>query len=180
MLGSMVDELLNGSRWLQMGVLVGGLLIGASRLVGRPGESPRDLLLQRLHLLYAPVIALQGVGHIVAVNINAHRGTLETTTPLFVLDAVGAVYVLPSLWLGVLVWRGHVDTPVTKRRLVMTNSFLAVALLVAIFPGPLAILAFLNIAALRRDTAKTTRVVWVATAVAYAAMFVASFFVGGP
>lgn len=176
----MVDELLNGSRWFQMGIVVGGLLIGGSLLGGERVQSRREILLRRLHLFFAAVIALQAVGHMVAVTIRSNSGTLTTTTPLAGLYGIGLIYLLPSLALAVLVWRGSVENPVTKRRVVIADLFLAIALVVAIFPGPLAIPAILNVVALRRDTPKTMRVVSIATIVVYAAMFVASLFFGGP
>ena len=180
MLERMVQELLNGSRWFQMGVVIGGLLIGASRIGASHRGSPRDQLLRRLHLFHAAVIGFQAAGHMVAVTIRSNSGTLTTTTSLAGLYGIGSIYLLPSLALGVLVWRGDIDDPARRRRVVLTDLFLAIALLVAIFPGPLAIPAILNIVALRFDTPKTMRLVVSATILVYAAMFVASFFLGGP
>lgn len=180
MLRWMIDELLNGSRWFQTGVVAGGLLIGASMLRAGRGQSPRETLLRRLHLFYAAVIALQAVGHMVAVTIRSNSGTLTTTTPLAGLYGIGLIYLLPSLALVAFVWRDNLDNPASKRRVMIVDLFLAVALLVAIFPGPLAIPAIFNIVALRRDTRKAARVVVTATIAVYAAMFVASFFFGGP
>lgn len=180
MLRRMLHELLNGSRWFQAGLVTGGLLIGASTLRADRHSSARETLLRRLHLFYAMVIALQAVGHMVAVTIQSSRGALTTTTPLAGLHGVGLIYLLPSLTLAALVWRNDPDEPVTKRRLTIVNLFLAIALLVALFPGPLAIFALLNILVLRRDTPKTTRRVVLTTIILYAAMFVASFFLTGP
>lgn len=170
----MSEELLDGSRWFHIALVV-WVAIAASRPL-RPATRERTLRL--LHLAYGSLVAVLATGHIVGVTIASQTGRLQTSTPPWALYGIGLVYLLPGLAIAGLAWRSRAELPV--RRLLLADGFLVLAFIAVIESSALAVPAILNIVALRSQRPKPIRAVVVATCVAYAGMLVASFLLDGP
>ena len=172
----MLDLLLDGVTWFRAAMVIAVASVTALAVAGRRG--PRRLAIAAsLHLSHACVIGIMGLGHLVAVSIEAARGTLEGSP--WVLYPLGLALLVPAALIAATVPRLRTAESSARRRLAVLDASILLFLLAL---GPSAVLgipAALNLLHLASARRAVERTVLVLSGLFYAAIFAASLLTDG-
>ena len=145
MLETLLEIILNESKWPAMSIVV-GLLVPLLRLRGllRREGSARDRWLFGMNLYFAFMVGTMAFGHLLAVSIRHAQGTLDNEVPVPLLYVLGVALLVPSVMLARGTTRAFGE-PDFARRSVRWNAWLGVTLVVLDpFTWPLALPALFN------------------------------------
>jgi hypothetical protein len=172
----MLEFLLSGSRWFQLALLCA--LVPTVRDLSRGAKVPASLELAPsvCNRFYGIVMAIMATGHMLAVTVLHHQGSLTSGASLPFLYAVGVVMLGPATLLVAIAGRLQGEDDRTRRQALALNVLLAIVLVASVASAPLAVPAVLNIFLLRKPSRRAARWAVAGSAMAYLAMFIASLF----
>jgi hypothetical protein len=175
----MFDLILSGSAWFQLAVLVGLAAIVRDLRPRTPQPARRARILCASNRFFGCVMAVMASGHLVAVVVAAELGAITSGAPLWFLYAIGLVLLFPAAALAGIAGRFRPDAAGPRHLAIALNALLALVLVVSVASAPLAVPAVLNVVVLLRSSRRAERWGVGASAAAYAAMLIASFYFRG-
>ncbi len=173
----MMDLLLDGVTWFRAAMVIAVVSVIALAVAGSRRWPRRLAIAASLHLSHACVIGIMGLGHLVAVSIEAARGTLEGSP--WVLYPLGLALLVPAALIAATVPRLRTAEPSARRRLAVLDGSILLFLLAL---GPSAVLgipAALNLLHLASARRAVERTVLVLSGLFYLAIFAASLVTDG-
>lgn len=139
------EWILDESKWLALSMVLAGAVVLATFLRHSPRPSRRLAVVRAMNVFYGCTIGTMACGHLLAVTVEASRGTLEGSPAL--LYALGIALATPSWWLVLHAARLAGDDERTRRRTVAINLWLGATLIaLGVHNAPLAVPAALNVA----------------------------------
>ncbi len=165
-MGSIVELILNESRWLFAALLMLTIAV-AVVLVRLRGPLGQGAIAGAMSLFFGWLIGLMGSGHLLAVTIKLSQGTLEGSP--WRLYALGLSLAVPAWWMVLCAMNAG------RRKLVVLNVWLGATLLVlGLHNAPLAAPAALDLAYLYHSRRLAGWLILATTVALYLALLVGS------
>jgi hypothetical protein len=158
----MIELLKKEALWFPSAVMIAFVVVTILVVrYRRQGVARRATITRALNVFYGCVIGIMGSGHLLVVTIKALEGTLSYGIRWF-LYPLGLVLAVPA-WLLV--------ASSIPRRMMLFNTWLAVALIAQGASAPLAIPAILNLVYLRVTAPWIGRAIIAISIVLYSMLF---------